>query len=58
MPVILKGWVDRVFTYNFAYGVGEHSDTRYGERFGEGTQRAEKRCYRSQSAGFGLHVRH
>ena len=37
MPAILKGWVDRVFTYHFAYGVGEHSATRYGERFGEGT---------------------
>ncbi|MFF3653052.1 NAD(P)H-dependent oxidoreductase [Streptomyces sp. NPDC002181] len=37
MPAILKGWVDRVFTYRFAYGVGEHSDTQYGERFGEGT---------------------
>jgi NAD(P)H dehydrogenase (quinone) len=31
MPAILKGWVDRVFTYHFAYGVGEHSDTKYGE---------------------------
>ncbi|MFJ5707995.1 NAD(P)H-dependent oxidoreductase [Streptomyces sp. NPDC093105] len=37
MPAILKGWVDRVFTYRFAYGVGEHSETKYGERFGEGT---------------------
>ncbi|WP_030220878.1 NAD(P)H-dependent oxidoreductase [Streptomyces bikiniensis] len=37
MPAILKGWVDRVFTHRFAYGVGEHSDTKYGERFGEGT---------------------
>ncbi|MDA0634562.1 NAD(P)H-dependent oxidoreductase [Nonomuraea sp. CA-218870] len=37
MPAILKGWFDRVFTYNFAYGVGEHSDVKYGERFGEGT---------------------
>ncbi|QNP68021.1 NAD(P)H-dependent oxidoreductase [Streptomyces roseirectus] len=37
MPAILKGWVDRVFTYRFAYGVGEHSDVRYGERYGEGT---------------------
>ncbi|MBF6344755.1 NAD(P)H-dependent oxidoreductase [Nocardia cyriacigeorgica] len=36
MPAILKGWVDRVFTYRFAYGVGEHSDTKYGERYGEG----------------------
>ncbi|MER5867479.1 NAD(P)H-dependent oxidoreductase [Kitasatospora sp. NPDC002040] len=37
MPAILKGWVDRVFSFGFAYGVGEHSDTKYGERFGEGT---------------------
>ncbi|MDJ0362498.1 NAD(P)H-dependent oxidoreductase [Rhodococcus sp. H29-C3] len=36
MPAILKGWVDRVFSFHFAYGVGEHSDTKYGERFGEG----------------------
>lgn len=36
MPAILKGWVDRVFTHRFAYGVGEHSETRYGDRFGEG----------------------
>ncbi|MFR9788220.1 NAD(P)H-dependent oxidoreductase [Streptomyces sp. MB22_4] len=36
MPAILKGWVDRVFTYGFGYGVGEHSATRYGDRFGEG----------------------
>ncbi|MEU3255161.1 NAD(P)H-dependent oxidoreductase [Streptomyces sp. NPDC006997] len=42
MPAILKGWVDRVFTYHFAYGVGEHSDTRYGERFGEGTLAGRK----------------
>ncbi|MEI9885811.1 MAG: NAD(P)H-dependent oxidoreductase [Rhizomicrobium sp.] len=25
MPAILKGWVDRVYAYGFAYGVGEHS---------------------------------
>lgn len=42
MPAILKGWVDRVFTYRFAYGVGEHSDTKYGERFGEGTLAGRK----------------
>lgn len=28
MPAILKGWVDRVFSYGLAYGVGEHSDRR------------------------------
>ncbi|MFE0648472.1 NAD(P)H-dependent oxidoreductase [Streptomyces sp. NPDC059534] len=42
MPAILKGWVDRVFTYHFAYGVGEHSTTKYGDRFGEGTLAGRK----------------
>lgn len=37
MPAILKGWVERVYAYGFAYGVGEHSDRRWGERYGEGT---------------------
>lgn len=37
MPAILKGWVDRVYAYGFAYGVGEHSDEHWGDRFGEGT---------------------
>jgi NAD(P)H dehydrogenase (quinone) len=37
MPAILKGWVDRVFTAHFAHGLGEFSDVRYGDRFGEGT---------------------
>ncbi|MFJ3646390.1 NAD(P)H-dependent oxidoreductase [Streptomyces murinus] len=42
MPAILKGWVDRVFTYGFGYGVGEHSDTRYGDRFGEGALQGKR----------------
>ncbi|ULB12285.1 NAD(P)H-dependent oxidoreductase (plasmid) [Cereibacter azotoformans] len=37
MPAILKGWVDRVYAHGFAYGVGEHSDRRWGDRYGEGT---------------------
>ncbi|VVE66936.1 NAD(P)H dehydrogenase [Pandoraea captiosa] len=37
MPAILKGWVDRVYAYGFAYGVGEHSDTHWGDRYGEGS---------------------
>ena len=36
MPAVMKGWFDRVYAYGFAYGVGEHSDHRWGERFGEG----------------------
>lgn len=42
MPAILKGWVDRVFTHGFGYGVGEHSATRYGDRFGEGTLQGKR----------------
>lgn len=37
MPAILKGWVDRVYAYGLAYGVGEHSDRHWGDRFGQGT---------------------
>ena len=37
MPAILKGWIERVYAFGFAYGVGEHSDTHWGDRFGEGT---------------------
>jgi NAD(P)H dehydrogenase (quinone) len=37
MPAILKDWVDRVLAYGFAYGVGEHSDRLWGDRYGEGT---------------------
>jgi NAD(P)H dehydrogenase (quinone) len=36
MPAILKGWVDRVYSHGFTYGVGEHSDRRWGNRYGEG----------------------
>nr|WP_206439963.1 NAD(P)H-dependent oxidoreductase [Streptomyces scabichelini] len=54
MPAILKGWVGRVlthrFTYRFAYGVGEHSDTKYGERFDAGTL-AGRRALLSVTAG-------
>jgi NAD(P)H dehydrogenase (quinone) len=50
MPAILKGWVDRVYAYGFAYGVGEHSDTRWGDRYGEGTL-AGKRAMLLVTAG-------
>lgn len=36
MPAILKGWVERVYARGFAYGVGEHSERRWGDRYGEG----------------------
>lgn len=50
MPAILKGWVDRVYAYGFAYGVGEHSDRHWGDRFGEGTL-AGKRAMLIVTAG-------
>ncbi|WP_282783704.1 NAD(P)H-dependent oxidoreductase [Nocardia sp. CC201C] len=50
MPAILKGWVDRVFTYGFGYGVGEHNDTKWGDRYGEGTL-AGKRAMLSVTIG-------
>jgi NAD(P)H dehydrogenase (quinone) len=50
MPAILKGWVDRVFAYGFAYGVGEHSDQRWGDRYGEGAL-AGKRAMLIVTAG-------
>ncbi|HEY4201543.1 MAG TPA: NAD(P)H-dependent oxidoreductase [Devosiaceae bacterium] len=50
MPAILKGWVDRVYAYGFAYGVGEHSDKRWGDRYGEGTL-AGKRAMLIVTAG-------
>lgn len=52
MPAILKGWVDRVFAYGLAYGVGEHSDKRWGDRYGEGTF-AGKRAMLIVTAGGG-----
>lgn len=36
MPAILKGWFERVYAYGFAYGVGEHSNQHWGDRYGEG----------------------
>lgn len=42
MPAILKGWVDRVFAYGFAYGVGEHSERRWGDRYGDGTLKGKR----------------
>lgn len=50
MPAILKGWIDRVYAYGFAYGVGEHSDRRWGDRYGEGTL-AGKRAMLIVTAG-------
>lgn len=50
MPAILKGWFDRVYSYGFGYGVGEHSERHWGDRYGEGTL-AGKRALVSVTVG-------
>ncbi|PWC18860.1 NAD(P)H-dependent oxidoreductase [Brenneria corticis] len=50
MPAILKGWVERVYAYGFAYGVGEHSENHWGDRYGEGSM-AGKRAMLAVTAG-------
>lgn len=50
MPAIMKGWIDRVYACGFAYGVGEHSDTHWGDRYGEGSL-AGKRAMLLVTAG-------
>ena len=42
MPAILKGWVERVYAYGFAYGVGEHSESHWGNRYGEGSMAGKR----------------
>jgi len=55
MPAILKGWVDRVYAYGFGYGVGEHSDHRWGERYGEGTFKGKRAMLMVTTGGWAPH---
>ena len=55
MPAILKGWVDRVYAYGFAYGVGEHSDTRWGDRYGEGRMAGKRAMLLVTTGGWEQH---
>jgi NAD(P)H dehydrogenase (quinone) len=55
MPAILKGWVDRVFAYGFAYGVGEHSNERWGDRYGEGTLAGKRAMLIVTAGGWAQH---
>lgn len=55
MPAILKGWVDRVYAFGFAYGVGEHSDTHWGDRFGEGTLAGKRAMLIVTAGGWASH---
>lgn len=55
MPAILKGWVDRVWAYGFGYGVGEHSETHWGDRFGEGTLAGKRAMLVVTAGGWASH---
>ena len=55
MPAILKGWVERVYAYGFAYGVGEHSDARWGDRYGEGTLAGKRAMLIVTTGGWDSH---
>ena len=55
MPAILKGWFDRVYAYGFAYGVGEHSDRRWGERYGEGRMSGKRAMLMVTTGGWESH---
>lgn len=55
MPAILKGWVDRVFACGFAYGVGEHSEHRWGERYGEGPFKGKRAMLVVTTGGWASH---
>lgn len=55
LPAILKGWVERVYAYGFAYGVGEHSDTHWGDRYGEGSLRGKRAMLVVSTGGWESH---
>jgi NAD(P)H dehydrogenase (quinone) len=57
MPAILKGWVERVFAYGFGYGVGEHSDKRWGDRYGEGVLAGRRAMIVTVAGGWPEHYR-
>ncbi|GME70097.1 unnamed protein product [Ambrosiozyma monospora] len=41
-PAIMKGWVDRVFSMGYAYGVGFSAEKPHGERYGEGVFKGKR----------------
>ncbi|MEB7890595.1 NAD(P)H-dependent oxidoreductase [Hafnia alvei] len=55
MPAIMKGWVERVYAYGFAYGVGEHNDSHWGDRYGEGTLAGKRAMLMVTAGGWQLH---
>lgn len=54
-PAILKGWIERVYSCGFAYGVGEHSDKRWGDRYGEGRMSGKRAMLLVTTGGWADH---
>lgn len=55
MPAILKGWFERVYSYGFAYGVGEHNDKHWGDRYGEGVMKGKRAMLSVTCGGWESH---
>lgn len=55
MPAILKGWVERVYANGYAYGVGEHSDTHWGDRYGQGVMTGKRAMLIVTAGGWESH---
>lgn len=55
LPAILKGWVERVYAYGLAYGVGEHSERRWGDRYGEGSFAGKRAMLLVTAGGWAEH---
>jgi NAD(P)H dehydrogenase (quinone) len=55
MPAIMKGWIDRVYAFGFGYGVGEHSEKRWGDRYGEGTLKGKRGLLSVTTGGWAEH---
>lgn len=55
MPAIMKGWFDRVYANGFAYGVGEHNEQHWGDRYGEGNLSGKRAMLVVTTGGWELH---
>lgn len=55
VPAVMKGWFDRVYAYGFAYGVGEHSDHHWGDRYGEGKFAGKRAMLLVTTGGWASH---
>ncbi|GGA46070.1 NAD(P)H-dependent oxidoreductase [Dyella nitratireducens] len=55
VPAIMKGWVERVYAYGFAYGVGEHSDKHWGDRYGQGSMAGKRAMLIVTTGGWESH---